>query len=174
MIELRRSRVMAAILISLVGLCGLGVLRRLESAEPLPSAWEAGVIEVTDLHGQRHSFDDGARTVDVVVFVSPTCPISNGALPRLRKIADEVARAAGPDRVPVRFVAVVADDSMTREEAIAHFQDRPLPFPVLWEGRESLRGRLRPTHVPEAFVIDASGRVAYRGAGGDPLRRKPP
>ena len=170
MIELRRSRVMAAILISLVGLCGLGVLRRLESAEPLPSVWEAGVIEATDLHGQRHSFDDGARTVDVVVFVSPTCPISNGALPRLRKIADEVARAAGPDRVPVRFVAVVADDSMTREEAIAHFQDRPLPFPVLWEGRESLRGRLRPTHVPEAFVIDASGRVAYRGAIDDAYR----
>jgi hypothetical protein len=161
---------MAAILISLVGLCGLGVLRRLESAEPLHSAWEAGVIEVTDLDGRGHSFDDGEHSVDVVVFLSTTCPISNGALPRLRTIADEVARTAGPDRVPVRFVAVVVDESMTREEAIAHFQDRPLPFPVLREGREALRGRLRPTHVPEAVVVEPSGRVAYRGAIDDAYR----
>ena len=60
---------MAAILISLVGLFGLGALRRLESAEPLPSVWEAGVIEATDLDGRGHSFDDGTGTVDVVVFV---------------------------------------------------------------------------------------------------------
>lgn len=116
------------------------VLSLLTAAEPLASVWEAGVIEATDLDGRGHSFDDAARTVDVVVFVSPTCPISNGTLPRLRKIADEVAQAAGPDRVPVRLVAVVVDESMTREVAIAHFQDRPLPFPVIWEGREALRG----------------------------------
>lgn len=96
------------------------VLSLLTAAEPLASVWEAGVIEATDLEGQRHSFDDGAGTVDVVVFVSHTCPISNGTLPRLRKIADEVARAAGPERVLVRLVAVVADESMTRDEAIAH------------------------------------------------------
>lgn len=116
------SRVVFAILVSISGLVGpLVVVRRCEAAEVLlHSVWEAGVIEATDLEGQRHSFDDGAGTVDVVVFVSHTCPISNGALPRLRKIADEVARAAGPERVPVRLVAVVADESMTRDEAIAH------------------------------------------------------
>ena len=153
------------------------VLSLLTAAEPLPSVWEAGAIEATDLDGRGHSFDDGARTVDVVVFVSATCPISKGALPRLRKIAEEVARAAGSDRMPVRFFAVVADESMTREEAIAHFQDRPLPFPVIWEGREALRGRLRPTHAPEAFVVEPSGRIAYQGAIDDAYeavgRRRP-
>jgi mono/diheme cytochrome c family protein len=155
----------------------LAVCETQAAAEPLHSVWEAGAIEATDLDGGKHSFDDGARTVDVVVFVSPTCPISNGALPRLRTIADELTRAAGPDRVPVRFFGVVADDSITRDEAITHFQVPPLPFPVLWGGREALRSRLRPTHAPEALVIDLSGRVAYRGAIDDAYdavgRRRP-
>jgi hypothetical protein len=77
----------------------------------------------------------------------------------------------------VRFFGVVADDSMTRDEAIAHFQILPLPFPVIWEGLEALRRRLRPTHAPEALVIDPSGRVAYRGAIDDAYeavgRRRP-
>jgi hypothetical protein len=43
----------------------------------------------------------------------------------------------------------------------------------LRDDRRALRDRLRPTHVPEAFVVDAAGSVAYRGAIDDRPTVKP-
>ena len=136
----------------------------LSAAEPIGSVWSAGAIDATDLDGGMRRFDGADRAVNVFVVLSTGCPISNAALPRLRTLADEVAKADDAGGVAVRFYAVVADRETTPDEVLDHFQERPLPFPVLLGGRDALLGRLRPTHAPEAFVVDTSGRVAYRGA----------
>jgi mono/diheme cytochrome c family protein len=165
---------MRAFVAMILAICFSGV----SSAKgPDISVWDAGAIEAVDLAGRVHRLDGDGRGVDVLVFVSTTCPISNATLPRLRTIANEVGRAGGTDGVPVRFFAVVSDETVSRGEAVAHFRERSLPFPVIWKGREALLGRLRPTHVPEAFVVDPVGRIAYRGAIDDAYetvgRRRP-
>ena len=130
-------------------------------------------VEVVDLAGRSHrvgGVQPGALTV--VVFLSISCPIANAALPRL----EAVANAEGPGRT-VQVYGVVADRSVTRAAAAAHYRERPTTVPILFDASGTIREALAPTHVPEAFVFDDTGRLAYRGAIDDAFaavgRRRP-
>lgn len=147
------------------------------SVGPTSSPWEKGAVEAVDLSGRRHRVGDDDGAVTVIVFLSTSCPISNVAQPRLCEIANRFAGGVPPGSAPVRFFGVVVDEDSTADGAREHFRERPLSFPVLLGERHELRRRLRPTHVPEAFVIDARGRTLYRGAIDDAFeavgRRRP-
>jgi len=114
--------------------------------------------------------------VTVVVFLSTSCPIANGALVRLDALARDLARDTGVED-DVRIYGVVSDRSVTRAHVAAHYEERPTGFPILFDASGMLREALGPTHVPEAFVFDAAGRLAYRGAIDDAFaavgRRRP-
>jgi len=130
-------------------------------------------LELLDLAGGAHQVGDvrpGALTV--VVFLSLSCPIANAALPRL----DALVTAEEPGR-SVRLYGVVSDRSVTRAAAAAHYRERPTTFPILFDASGAIREALAPTHVPEAFVFDDTGQLAYRGAIDDGFaavgRRRP-
>ena len=91
----------------------------------------------------------------VVVFLSPTCPISRSYVPMLGRLH----RAAASRRVRVLGILVAGNEDSTSEFRVGF----PLVSETSRPEARALRACLGPTHVPEAFVIDSSGRLCYRG-----------
>ncbi|MEM7309176.1 MAG: redoxin domain-containing protein [Planctomycetota bacterium] len=107
----------------------------------------------TDLGGAVHSLD---RAV-ALVFLGTTCPVSTRSLPALA----ELARLG--EELGVPLFGVLSDPAVRADEARGYGRRHDLAFPLLYDASGDLAQRLAPTHVPEAFVTDAGGRVVYRG-----------
>lgn len=112
-----------------------------------------------DLQGGLHELGQNDRQrCRVFVFLSTECPVSNGSLPTLNRLRAKFAST------PVDIWGVVSDPSVTREQAARHFAEFEVSFPILFDSSGLLLAALRPTHVPEAFVVDRHGKLVYRGA----------
>ncbi len=115
-------------------------------------------IDMMDLDGNIHPLSrNDFRRARVFVFLSTTCPISNSYTPELNRIAVENA-----DKID--FYGIVSEPHVKRDEAANHFAEYRIPFPVLFDASGMLANVFRPTHVPEAFLIDGQDKVQYRGA----------
>lgn len=129
-----------------------------------PAAEKPAVIELDfallDTAGGVHSLRSGPdREALVCIFLSTECPIANGYIPELNRQYGALRQSASR----VAFYGVISDRSITRAAAARHSADFKIEFPVLFDASGCLAGALKPTHTPEAFVIDARGRLAYRG-----------
>src|SRR5207249_2457228 len=58
---------------------------------------------------------------------------------------------------------VVSDPTITRKDVLAYRDQYKIAPPILFDASGELAAELKPTHTPEAFVIDAAGAVRYRG-----------
>jgi peroxiredoxin len=102
---------------------------------------------------------DQARTAPatVVAFLSVGCPVSNGNLPTLAKLAKKWAG---------RGVMVVGVNSHPAEDAAAvaaHAKENGLPFPVLKDDGTAVADRFAVDRLPTVFVLDAGRKVRYAG-----------
>ncbi len=93
----------------------------------------------------------------VVVFVGTECPVSNAFMPVLAGLHKEYAGKG------VAFLAVNANLQDTPDKVAAHARTNEMPFPVLKDVGNRLADRLAARRTPEALVLDAAGRVLYRG-----------
>ncbi len=93
----------------------------------------------------------------VVVMLDVGCPIVRRYAPQLNDIAK---RAEGSG---LRFYGVLSDSELSWPQARKFRDEFKLSFSVLMDASGSLAARLRPKVVPEAFVIDASDTLVYRG-----------
>ncbi len=129
-------------------------------------------IRRLDAAGQVREFSTtAAAPARVFVFLTGECPISKAYAPTLARLA-ETWRETGVD-----LYGVWADPT-TKPAAIAAFaEEYGLTFPILTDRDGELARRFGPTHVPEAFVLDPAGGIAYRGriddAYADLGRRRP-
>ncbi len=92
----------------------------------------------------------------VFVFLGPECPLCQRYAPTLNKLAEGLSKS-------VEFYGVVSGSSSTRADAAKYAAEYKLNFPVLFDGASELASELKPTHVPEAFVLKPSGELLYRG-----------
>ncbi|GAB4460176.1 MAG: hypothetical protein OHK0029_23780 [Armatimonadaceae bacterium] len=99
------------------------------------------------------------QRVRVFVFLGKDCPISRGYLPALNRLYAKYSLGNGVD-----FFGVASEPAVTRQEAERHYQEFKTAFPVLFDASLLLVQALKPTHVPEAFVLDRKGNLIYRGA----------
>lgn len=114
-------------------------------------------IKGIDLDGQLHRIADRSSTRAIVfVFLSTGCPVSNSYVPRLNAIAKRQDKNT-------EFYGVISDSATTRKLAIRHRKKFNVQFPVLFDASGELRRTLRPTHVPQAIVLDHNQRVVYSG-----------
>ena len=111
-----------------------------------------------DTTGRAHQLGvaGGTRAV-VFVFLGPECPISQRYVPELNRLA------AGQGTNGVEFFGVLAGQTMTRTQAVAFVKEYAIQFPVLFDEGLALARWLRPTHMPEAFVLKPDGDRLYRG-----------
>ncbi len=111
------------------------------------------------LDGRIHSLEQNdARRVRVFVFLGTECPIARSYTPELNRLHAQFAAER------VELFGVLSDRDVTRADAAQHFMEFQAKFPVLLDASGLLADALKPTHTPEAFVLDGDGRIAYRGA----------
>jgi len=111
-----------------------------------------------DVEGGRHwPLDPRDSKGCVLFFITPDCPIANASAP---EIASIVADYSGK---PLRFYVVHVDPGTTPAAAGAHARDYGHRGPVLLDPRHEVAKRLEITVTPEAAVVTAGGKIAYRG-----------
>ena len=132
--------------------CALGGV----AAEPAHNLFR--VRRAVDVAGRAHQLGEGRGTkATVFVFLGPECPISQRYVPELNRIALEQQTNA------IEFYGVISGASISRTQAAAFAREYNIGFPALFDEGGRLARWLRPTHVPEAFVLTPDGDVVYRG-----------
>ncbi|MBS0266642.1 MAG: redoxin domain-containing protein [Planctomycetes bacterium] len=113
-----------------------------------------------DTSGRIHSLrTEPGRTGLVCVFLGTECPIANGYIPELNRQYS----ALRDSQAGFAFFGVISDPHISRSEAAQHVEKFKIQFPLLFDASGLLAQALKPTHTPEAFVLDAAGNLAYRG-----------
>ncbi|MBS1710237.1 MAG: redoxin family protein [Armatimonadetes bacterium] len=97
------------------------------------------------------------RPATVVVFISHDCPIANDSQPALERAYQRFKSKA------VAFVGVYIDPRLKARGAAAHKKEYGFSYDQSVDTRHALVGYLKATVTPEAFVLDRSGKVCYRG-----------
>jgi peroxiredoxin len=130
-----------------------------EKAEQKKTVVPATSFSLLDLIGTGHDLgQNDAKRVRAFVFLSTECPVSNGYTKTLNDLHAKLPQGK------VDLFGVVADPTVSRTQAAKHFAEYNTDFPVLFDASGLLVRALKPTHVPEAFVLDRDGKLAYRGA----------
>jgi hypothetical protein len=112
-----------------------------------------------DLKGAIHRIGGrSGQSPTVIVFLGTTCPISNRAVPKLKRIAVDAKKLG------VEFYGVIADPFTSRKEAIRHSKDFKVTFPVIFDGSLSIARDLKPSHVPQCYILNSRGHILYTGA----------
>ncbi|MEM7479304.1 MAG: redoxin domain-containing protein [Planctomycetota bacterium] len=137
----------------LVGVATVPVL----GAEPTKASSVVGT-RVVDISGKLHrlGMEDGARP-HALVFLDTGCPIANRFAPHLNQLHSEA------EELGIALYGVLSDPLISLPEAREFHEKYDLKYPLIWDSVGDLAMRLEPTHVPEAFVVDANGKVLYRG-----------
>ncbi len=115
-------------------------------------------LTALDLEGRVHRIgsEEGLKGV-ALVFISTECPIARGFIPELNRLHKSLSDQ------PVKLLGVISDPTTTRAAAIKFQQEFEIEFPVLFDASGEIAEVLKPTHVPEAFVVDTHSQVRYRG-----------
>jgi thiol-disulfide isomerase/thioredoxin len=93
----------------------------------------------------------------VVVFIGTECPISNAYAPVLTNLAKEY----GPKGV--QFIGVNSNRQDDAAAVAKHTKEFSITFPVLKDDGTTLADRFTAKRTPEAFVLDGTRTVRYRG-----------
>jgi hypothetical protein len=115
--------------------------------------------KVIDVQGTIHTLGAGRPAkASVIVFLGTDCPIARRSIGALNRAA-EVAK-----RNSMVFLGVISDPTVSRKDANEFRSSFEVRFPLALDSIGALAERLKPTHVPEAFLIGVDDQVLYRGA----------
>jgi peroxiredoxin len=111
-----------------------------------------------DAAGKRWALAElkGKKAI-VVVFLGTECPVNNAYLPRLAELHKEYEPKG------VQFLAVNSNCQDTPPRVAAHAREHGIPFPVLKDAGNVVADQFAARRTPEAFVLDAAGKVLYQG-----------
>lgn len=143
------SRARCAFLLVLLALTNSSVAAaelRLPAAK-LPSV-TGGTAEIAALAGKHAT---------LLVFLSPECPISNGYLPQINRLA-----AAHRDR-GVSVIGLHPNAGAGIKELAVHRKEYDIQFPVLKDPGGEVAKTLGIETCPAVCLFDAEGRLQYRG-----------
>lgn len=93
----------------------------------------------------------------VVLFLSTVCPYANYFAGHIRELSEDYAPRG------VLFIGINSNNWESREEVAAHARERGFRFPMIKDEGHTIADRLGADRTPEAFLVDASGRLRYRG-----------
>ncbi|MCD6725919.1 MAG: thioredoxin family protein [Solirubrobacteraceae bacterium] len=124
-------------------------------------------LELLDTSGRSHAAPSGDPAT-VVVFTCNHCPYALAWHERLAAVARDYAPRG------VRMLAVnsndaeryPADSPAAMAERVAREPDS-WPMPYLHDASQEVARAFGASTTPDVFVLDADGRLAYRGAPDD-------
>ncbi len=112
---------------------------------------------IVDLEGRPVDPLANTAPATVLLFASPSCPISNRYAPEMARLHQQFA-ARG-----VVFFLVYADPAAQPAALRTHAREHQYPFPALRDPARQLVARARATVTPEAAVFAPGGRLVYHG-----------
>jgi peroxiredoxin len=93
----------------------------------------------------------------VLFFIAADCPISNGYVPEMNRIAHDYASRG------VRVYAVMADTTTPLADVQKHAKEYGFAFPVLLDPQQILVRFTGASVTPEAAVISPGAAMVYLG-----------
>jgi peroxiredoxin len=121
-------------------------------------------FSLPDTEGEQHAVGDAdAAEVTVVIFTCNHCPYALAWHDRLMAVARDYGGRG------VRFLAVNPNDSErypadSYEAMQRRVAEEDWPMPYLHDAEQEVARAFGAQTTPDLFVLDAEGRVAYRGA----------
>lgn len=146
------ARLAALLLFAASVACAQPAKLAVGSAAPefsLPDAKDGKTVTLSGLRGSSKAV--------VVLFVATQCPVSNAYNERMAAIGRDY---------PGKGIPVVAINSNVAElaaEVKEHAAKHGFAFPVLKDEKSKVADLYGATRTPEAFVVDASGKLVYHG-----------
>lgn len=114
-------------------------------------------FSLADTAGAAHTDAEFKGAEVVLFFLTTDCPISNGYVPEMNRIAKEFTSRG------VRFYGVMTDAGVPAEEVRKHVKDFGYGFPVLLDPRQVLVKYTDADTNPESAVIAQRGGMTYLG-----------
>ena len=113
---------------------------------------------LSDTDGKAVNLNDiRGKNGTVLIFVATRCPVSNGYNERMSTLAKNY-RAKG-----VNVIGINSNVTEPASEIKAHAAEKGFPFQVLVDKGSAVADKLDAQVTPEAYLIDASGKLVYRG-----------
>ena len=92
-----------------------------------------------------------------MLFLGTECPVNNAYAATLAALHEKYGSQG------VAFVAVNSNQQDDAAAVAKHAREFGIPFPVLKDAGAAVADRFRAERTPEAFVLDGSLTVRYRG-----------
>ena len=170
---MRRRRVLnltaLAALSAAVAVLALNAPRVARAADELAIGATGASFNLKGTDGKMHSLDDvkGAKGT-AVVFTCNECPFAKGYEDRLIGLAKEYQPKG------IGFVAINANDAKivpgdAFEFMVKRAQDKGLPYPYVLDETQAIATAYGARVTPHIFLLDASGKLVYRGRVDDSL-----
>jgi len=122
--------------------------------------WSAGLAALVGaswLGGTGPSSTPSRSGVKVVLFLSTDCPVAMHYTPRFNKLVDQFGER-------VAFEALFPNEMETPGGVREYAKDRGFRFPCNLDPGGGVARSRGVTHVPTAILLDADGRMVYKGA----------
>src|SRR5256886_747691 len=145
------------VIIALAAVAGSG---RNTSDLPAPPAIGTTIddFKLPDADGSEHSLKSlMGKNGAVVIFIATRCPVSNAYNERMQKLADDY-RAKG-----INVIGINSNNIEPAAEVKSHAAEKHLTFAILKDDGNKIADRLGATRTPEAYVINAGGKLVYHG-----------
>lgn len=150
-------------LLAAVSLCG-GVLFADEPSKPKIGG-AVGDLRFKDIRYVPRSLKDfGEKKAIVIVFTNTTCPIVQKYWPKLKRLSEQF------DKQGVQFVSMNASAGDEVSEVAQQALEYDVHFPVVKDADGSCAKALGVTRTPETVIVDAQGKLRYRGRIDDQYR----
>jgi thiol-disulfide isomerase/thioredoxin len=141
------------------------------AADELAIGAQGAAFNLKGTDGRMHSLDGvkGPKGT-AVVFTCNECPFSKGYEDRLIALAKEYQPKG------IGFVAINANDSKIVpgdgfEFMVKRAKDKNLPYPYVLDETQAIATAYGAKVTPHVFLLDASGKLVYRGRVDDSLEQ---
>lgn len=115
-------------------------------------------FKLPDADGAEHSLKSlMGKKGAVVIFIATKCPVSNAYNDRMEKLAEDY-NAKG-----INVIGINANNTEPAAEVKSHATEKGLKFTILKDDGNKIADRLGATRTPEAYVLEASGKLVYHG-----------
>ncbi|HEX8476095.1 MAG TPA: thioredoxin family protein [Pyrinomonadaceae bacterium] len=128
-------------------------------------------FKLPDANGKEHSLASlRGKNGTVFIFISVQCPVSNAYNKRMAQLAEQY-KARG-----VNVVGINSNVAETPEAIKQHAAENGLNFTILKDKSNKIADVLGARVTPEAYYLDASNKLVYRGRidDADPRRGSEP
>jgi peroxiredoxin len=127
---------------------------------PAPPAIGAMIddFKLPDADGAQHTLNSlKGKNGAVIIFIATRCPVSNGYNDRMEKLAQDYQSRG------INVIGINSNSTEPASEVKSHAAEKHLTFAILKDDGNKIADRFGANHTPEAYVIDASGKLVYHG-----------